>query len=89
MTERKPIRVIYISTYIPQKCGIATFTKDVTSAINLLNPRALAEIMPIIKDNENPNFPWEVKYKIIQSDLNSYLEAATYINDSSCDLVLI
>jgi len=89
MTERKPIRVIYISTYIPQKCGIATFTKDVTSAINLLNPRALAEIMPIIKDNENPNFPWEVKHKIIQSDLNSYLEAATYINDSSCDLVLI
>ena len=36
MTERKPIRVIYISTYIPQKCGIATFTKDVTDAINLL-----------------------------------------------------
>lgn len=87
--KRKIIRVICISTYIPQKCGIATFTKDVTTAINLLNPHALVEIMPIIKDNENPQFPWEVKYKILQSDLNSYLQAATYINNSSCDLVLI
>ncbi|MFA5025920.1 MAG: glycosyltransferase [Candidatus Shapirobacteria bacterium] len=89
MKLRKPIRVIYISTYIPQKCGIATFTKDVTTAINLLNPHALAEIMPIVKDNENPDFPWEVKNRIIRSDLNSYLKAATYINNSSCDLVLI
>lgn len=89
MKPRKPIRVIYISTYIPQKCGIATFTKDVTTAINLLNPHALAEIMPIIKDNENPDFPWEVKHKILRSDLNSYLEAANYINNSCCDLILI
>ncbi len=87
--KRKAVKIIYVSTYIPQKCGIATFTKDVTSAINLLNPRALAEIMPIIKDNEDPRFPWEVKYKIIQSNLISYLEAANYINNSSCDLILI
>lgn len=89
MKPRKPIRVIYVSTYIPQKCGIATFTKDVTTAINMLNPHALAEIMPIVKPNENPQFPWEVKYKILQCELNSYLQAATYINNSSCDLVLI
>ncbi|PIU73190.1 hypothetical protein COS78_03695, partial [Candidatus Shapirobacteria bacterium CG06_land_8_20_14_3_00_40_12] len=61
--KRKPIRVIYVSTYIPQKCGIATFTKDVTNAINMLNPYALAEIMAVIKQGENPDFPWEVKYK--------------------------
>jgi len=90
MKSRKPIRVIYISTYIPQKCGIATFTKDVTDAINLLNPHALAEIMPIVKEeDENISFPWEGKYKIARDDLNSYLRAAAYINNSSCDLVLI
>lgn len=89
MKNRKPIRVIYISTYIPQKCGIATFTKDLTSAINLLNPYALAEIMPIVKEGEDFDFPWEVKCKIVRTDLNSYLGAATYINNSSCDLVLI
>jgi glycosyltransferase involved in cell wall biosynthesis len=89
MKPRKAIKVIYISTYIPQKCGIATFTKDITTAINLLNPHALAEIMPVIKDNEDPDFPWEVKHKIYRSDLNSYKEAAIYINNSSCDLILV
>ena len=89
MNIRRPFKVIYISTYIPQKCGIATFTKDVTTAINLLNPHALAEIISVVKENENLVFPWEVKHKINRCDLNSYVDAANYINDSSCDLVLI
>jgi len=89
MKNRKPIKVIYISTYIPQKCGIATFTKDITTAINMLNPYALAEIMAVVKPGENPDFPWEVKHKIIQDDPDSYIQAANYINESCCDLVLI
>jgi len=87
--KRKPIRVIYVSTYIPQKCGIATFTKDVTNAINMLNPYALAEIMAVIKQGENPDFPWEVKYKIEKENLNSYLEAAKYINNSGANAVMM
>lgn len=88
--KRKAIKVIYISTYIPQKCGIATFTKDITNAINLINPHALAEIMAIVKEEDNDlKFPWEVKFKIQWDDLNSYLQAADYINDSSCNVVMI
>jgi glycosyltransferase involved in cell wall biosynthesis len=89
MKERKPIKVIYLSTYIPQKCGIATFTKDVTSAINLINPKALAEIMAVVKENENIEFPWEVKYKIDYNNIKSYERAAEYVNNSCCDVVLI
>lgn len=84
------MRVIYVSTYIPQKCGIATFAKDVTTAINMLNPYALAEIMAIVKEGEeNLEFPWEVKYKIKRNDIESYIQAANYINNSGCDVVLI
>lgn len=90
MKQRKPIKVIYISTYIPQKCGIATFTKDVTNAINLINPYALAEIMAVVKSGEDEmEFPWEVKYKIEKDNHESYLRAANYVNKSSCDIVLI
>ncbi|MCX6727036.1 MAG: glycosyltransferase family 4 protein [Candidatus Shapirobacteria bacterium] len=88
-SKRKSIRVIYVSTYIPQKCGIATFTKDVTNAINMLNPYALAEVMAVVKPGENPDFPWEVKYRIEKENLNSYLEAAKYINNSCADAVMI
>jgi len=89
MKTRKPIKIICISTYIPQKCGIATFTKDVTSAINLINPKALVEIMAVAKKEEEIVFPWEVKYRIEFDNKESYMEAADYINHSSCDVVLI
>ena len=88
--KRKAMRAIYVSTYIPQKCGIATFTKDLTTAINMLNPYALAEIMAIVKEGEeNLEFPWEVKCKIKRNELESYIQAANYINNSGCDVVLI
>ena len=89
MKKRKPIKVIYMSTYIPQKCGIATFTKDVTSAINLINPQTLAEILVVAKENDNIQFPWEVKYRIDYDNVDSYARAAEYVNNSSCDIVLI
>lgn len=88
-SKRKTIKAIYISSYIPRKCGIATFTKDVTNAINLLNPHALSEIMAVTTEDENLEYPWEVKVKIIRDDLNSYLQAQNYINKSSSDIVVL
>ncbi len=86
-SKSKEIRVIYVSSYIPRKCGIATYTKDLTNAINLLNPHDLAEIMATTRPKERINYPWEVKYKIKQEDLRSYLEAANYINQSGTDII--
>jgi glycosyltransferase involved in cell wall biosynthesis len=87
--KRKTIRIIYVSSYIPRKCGIATFTKDLTNAVNMLNPYALAEIMALNRPEEMLDYPWEVKYKINQNDLNSYLQAAEYINKSGADVVML
>jgi glycosyltransferase involved in cell wall biosynthesis len=89
-SKKKIAKVIYISTYIPQKCGIATYTKDTTHAINLLNSHALAEIITIVKEKEeNLCFPLEVKFKIKRNDLNSYLQATNHINNSDCDIAMI
>ena len=69
-TKVKAIRVIYISSYIPRFCGIATYTKDLTNAINLLNPYAQAEIMVLNREADKLEYPWEAKFKIEQD--NSY-----------------
>lgn len=87
--KAKSIRAIYVSSYIPRRCGIATYTKDLTNAINLLNPYALAEIMAVNRKEEVLDYPWEVKFKINQDDLTTYLQAADYINQSGADLVLL
>jgi len=60
-----------------------------TTAINLINPNALAEIMAVVKENDEVDFPWEVKYRIEYDNRQSYLSAAEYINQSSCDVVLV
>jgi len=86
-SKSKEVRVIYLSSYIPRKCGIATYTKDLTNAINLLNSHNLAEILAITRPKERINYPWEVKYKIKQEELHTYLEAADYINQSGTDVV--
>lgn len=86
------VRAIYVSTYIPRECGIATYTKDLTSAINLLNPLRLADIVAIDDEKSGGEFkkyPWEVKYKIEQENIRSWMNAADYINQSSAEVLNI
>ena len=90
-TERK-VRVIYVATYIPRECGIATYTRALTKAINVLNPHYLADIIAIDDEHSGGQhriYPWEVKYKIDQEDLSTWLKAADYINQSSADVVVL
>jgi glycosyltransferase involved in cell wall biosynthesis len=86
-----PVRVLYVSTYIPRKCGIATFTKDLTNAINLMNPSAIAEIAAMDnKTSEKLRYPHEVKFRIRQENKTDYQEVARYINDTGeVDTVVI
>src|SRR3989344_1032739 len=80
-------RVIYISSYIPRQCGIATYTKNLTNAINLLNPYHLAEIVAVNRKQERLNYPGEVKWVLNDQKRADYLKAAELINRSGADLV--
>lgn len=83
----REVRVIYVSSYIPRECGIGTYTKDLTNAINKLNPRFLAEIMVLNDPLQKISYPWEVKFKIDQNKVEDYIQAADYINRSSTEVV--
>jgi len=89
-SKSREIKVIYMSSYIPRECGIATFTKDLTSAINLLNPDFLAEIMALDEPgSKDRQYPWEVKYRVKDDDEKSFAKASDYINQSGCDILCI
>lgn len=89
--QQKPLNIIYVSSYIPRKCGIATYTKDLTNAINLINSHSLAEILVVTPSHEHEplDYPWEAKYKIGRDDLSDYVTAAQYVNLSHADLVVL
>jgi len=82
-------RAIYVSTYPPRECGIATYTRELLKAINTLNPRFPADVVAIedLPAPESRKYPWEVKYRISQFDLKSWLEAADYINSTTAEVV--
>lgn len=88
----RPVRAVYISSYIPRKCGIATFTKDLTTAINLLNPLALAEIVAMdnMLTHDAIIYPHEVRFRIFDQKKSEYARVASAINkDPSIDLVCL
>lgn len=83
------VRVIYVSSYIPRECGIATFTKDLTSSINVLNPLYLSEIVAVDVTDPVYDYPWEVKFRFEQDNPDSYIAAAKYVNQSSTEIVML
>ena len=87
--KNKCINAIYISSYVPRKCGIATYTKDLTTAINLINPCSKAEIIALVRPDDKIEYPAEVKFKIHQYNIDSYIRAAQHINKSKADVVIL
>ena len=87
--QERAVKVIYLSSYIPRKCGLASYTKDLTTAINILNPQYLAKIIAVDNPGANYDYPWEVSLRIQQNNLESYQKAADFINQSSAEVVNI
>lgn len=87
----KPVSVLYISSYIPRKCGLATYTKDLTNAVNLLNPLKLGDIAAMDSDmTKSLNYPEEVTYRIYENEDFDYKELAYRLNTNNYyDLVSV
>lgn len=85
--NKSSINAIYISSYIPRKCGIATFTNDLVSAINRLNIGNPAEMIAMTDNGQSYEYTADVKREIKQLVKSDYEKAADYINKSAANIV--
>ena len=90
------LSIAIVGTYIPRRCGIATFTNDIYKAvkteltINYDNIKSTNVNIIVIDDmKENFEYPEEVTYVIREQFLNDYIQAAEFINLNKVDLVII
>ncbi|MEP7361260.1 MAG: glycosyltransferase, partial [Chloroflexota bacterium] len=77
------VRTAYASTYPPRRCGIATFTSDLSSAIGSREIVALHA-----PDLEAVSYPAEVHHRIRRDELADYISTARSL-DHCADIVSI
>lgn len=85
--QKQKNRIAYVSSYPPRECGIATFTKNLTSAIKKLVFFKPPVIVAINESHHFYNYDTSVKFGIRRDFHNDYEKAAEYLNSSKVQLV--
>lgn len=75
--------ILYMATYPPRECGIATFTKDLRTAMDKkFSPFIKSKILVI---NNNNDIDYEniedVLFDIADNDISAYIKAAKRVNE--------
>jgi glycosyltransferase involved in cell wall biosynthesis len=87
------LQVAFVSTYIPRKCGIATFTHDLASAVSHHIKAPLGEDDRIkivaLNDQTKYDYPDEVIFEIRDQYITDYQEAANFLNLSPVNVVCL
>jgi glycosyltransferase involved in cell wall biosynthesis len=82
--------ILFLSTYPPRECGIATFTENLVKAMDRHHPDIKARVMALDLDQVSEyNYESRVTHRATQDDIVGYITAAKRINESDIDLVNI
>lgn len=81
------IDIAYVATYPPRECGIATFTRDLATAISKYTPFSNPMVVAVGREADIEQYPKIVKSQIEKSDPQSYIDAADFINESQVGVV--
>jgi glycosyltransferase involved in cell wall biosynthesis len=82
-------RIAFIGNYLPRKCGIATFTSDLLTAVAAEHPTSECFSVAMNDIQEGYEYPDVVRFEIDEQDLSSYLRAADFLNISNVDVVCL
>lgn len=82
-------RVVFISTFPPRRCGIATFTSDLIKSTAAAAQGAFEPLVVTMRAGGNLKYCDPVKFEIRQNVRSDYICAADYINFSHVDLVSV
>jgi predicted GH43/DUF377 family glycosyl hydrolase/glycosyltransferase involved in cell wall biosynthesis len=83
------MRIAFVSTYPPRRCGIATFTADLIGAVREADPQTQCRVAAIDERNSVRAYGSEVRWRIKQGSSMPYRAAAHAIDRSTADVVCV
>lgn len=89
MAKESVKKVAFISSFIPRKCGIATFTSDLITNVSACAKGGFEPLVVALRAENNLVYKDPVKFEIRQNVKSDYVSAADYINFSHVDLVSV
>ncbi|WP_308005987.1 glycosyltransferase [uncultured Chryseobacterium sp.] len=83
--------IVFVSTFPPKVCGIATYTQDLVKSLRSKFGESFDMLVcPMETEEENYTYEEKIHYKLNISDAFSYLELAAQINkNNKINLVMI
>ncbi|MEK6620269.1 MAG: glycosyltransferase, partial [Chloroflexota bacterium] len=81
------MRIAFVSSAVPRRCGIATFTGDLRAAMKAADPTVHYYAAAIDEPSAARTYGPDVRWRIRQGDASSYADAAEAISKSRVDIV--
>jgi len=89
MVESQRKKVAFISTYLPRKCGIATFTSDLITNVAAAARGRFDPLVVAMRSHNDLKYDNPVKFEVRQNVRSDYVCAADFISFSHVDLVSV
>jgi len=81
------LKIVFVTSNLPRRCGIATFSADLIAAVKVADPRIKFQVAAIDESIEVRPYGREVRWRIRQGGASNYRAAAEAINRSNADIV--
>lgn len=80
-------RVAYISTYVPKKCGIATYTYHLRQSVHAAKQWKAKDPVIVVHNDETNDWSDPLLWPLQRDSEDDYIEMANQINRSELDVV--
>jgi glycosyltransferase involved in cell wall biosynthesis len=81
--------IAVLGNHLPRRCGIATFTTDLSDAMTSEFPDLDCFVLAMNDPGRRHAYPPRVRFELAESDLASYRRAADFLNVNAVDAVCV